>query len=126
VPGVVVSIQTFGELVNFHPHLRCLVTDGCFMVNGWFHVLPEIDVKKLKSLFRHKLLKMLVAEKKIGSELVENLLRWKNSGFSVHHRVKLQSDDRQGRESLAQYILRSPFLWRKYLPAADSDGFLPL
>ena len=30
VPGVVISIQTFGDLVNFHPHLHCLVSDGCF------------------------------------------------------------------------------------------------
>ncbi len=50
VPGAVISIQTFGDLVNFHPHLHCLVTDGCFMPNGWFHVLPEIEVKKLENL----------------------------------------------------------------------------
>jgi hypothetical protein len=61
---VVVSIQTFGNLVNFHPHLPCLVTDGCFMPNGWFYVLPEIDMKKLESLFRHKVFKMLLGEKK--------------------------------------------------------------
>jgi transposase-like zinc-binding protein/putative transposase len=41
VPGVVVSIQTFGDLVKFHPHLHCLVTDGCFRPNGWFYVLPK-------------------------------------------------------------------------------------
>ena len=56
VPGAVISIQTFGDLVNFHPHLHCLVTDGCFMPNGWLYVLPEIDVKKLESLFRPPLL----------------------------------------------------------------------
>jgi len=70
VPGAVISIQTFGDLVNFHPHLHCLVTDGCFMANGWFHVLPEIDVKKLEDLFRHKVFKMLLREKKISRELV--------------------------------------------------------
>ena len=41
VPGVVISVQTFGDVVNFHPHLHCFVTDGCFMPNGWFYVLPE-------------------------------------------------------------------------------------
>ena len=63
----------------------CLVTDGCFMPNGWFYVLPKIDVKKLESLFRHKILKLLLSEKKISGELVEKLLSWKNSGFSVHN-----------------------------------------
>jgi Putative transposase/Transposase zinc-binding domain len=113
IPGVVVSIQTFGDLINFHPHLHCLVTDGCFMANDWFYVLPEIDVKKLESLFRHKVLKLLRSEKRISKELVEKLLSWKNSGFSVHNQVKIKSRDRGGQESLAQYILRSPFSLEK-------------
>jgi len=102
-----------GDLVNFHPHVHCLVTDGCFMPNGWFYVLPKIDVKKLESLFRHKILKLLLSEKKISGELVEKLLSWKNSGFSVHNQVKIKSRDTRGRESLAQYILRSPFSLEK-------------
>ena len=53
MPWVVVSIETFGDLVNFHLHPHCLVTDGCFMANDWFYVLPEIDIKKLESFFRH-------------------------------------------------------------------------
>lgn len=63
VPGVVVSIQTFGDLVNFNPHLHCLVTDGCFMRNGWFYVLPKIDVKKLESFSRHKAIKLWLKKK---------------------------------------------------------------
>lgn len=34
VPGAVISIQTFGDLVNFHAHLHGLVTEGSFMPNG--------------------------------------------------------------------------------------------
>jgi hypothetical protein len=45
--------------------------------------------------------------------LVERLLSWKNSGFSIHNQVKIKSWDHQGRESLAQYILRSPFSLEK-------------
>jgi Putative transposase len=97
----------------FIPHLPCLVTDACFMANDWFYVLPEIDIKKLESLFRHKVLKLLLSDKRICEELVEKLLSWKNSGFSVHNQVKIKSRDRRGRESLAQYILRSPFSLEK-------------
>ncbi len=79
-PGAVFSIQTFGNLVNLHPHLHCLVTDGCFMPNGWFHVLPEKDVKKLENLFRHKVFKMLLREKKISRELVGKLLYRSTTG----------------------------------------------
>jgi hypothetical protein len=33
--------------------------------------------------------------------------------FNIHNQVKIQSDDKHGRESLAQYILRSPFSQEK-------------
>ncbi len=28
IPGVIIAIQTFGDLVKFHPHLHALVSDG--------------------------------------------------------------------------------------------------
>jgi Putative transposase len=96
VPGAVISIQTFGDLVNFHPHLHYLVSDGCFMPNGWFYVLPEIDVKKLESLFRHKVLKLLLREKKISREWVEKLLSWRNSGLISIIRSKSEARTRVG------------------------------
>ena len=77
--------------------------------NGWFYAFPEIDLKKLESLFRHKVLKLLLKEKRIGEEWVEKLLSWRNSGFNIHNQVRIESDDRRERECLAQYILRSPF-----------------
>ena len=119
-----ISIQTFGDLVNFHPHLHCLVTDGCFMPNGWFYVLPEIDVKKLESLFRHKILKLLLKEKRISQEWVEKLLSWKNSGFNIHNQVKIKSQDSRGRECLAQYILRSPFSQEKMTYREETKSVL--
>ncbi len=56
---------------------------------------------------------MLIREKKISRELIDNLLSWKNSGFYIHNQVKIQSHDIRGRESLAQYILRFPFSQQK-------------
>jgi len=125
VPGTVISIQTFGDLVNFHPHFHCLVTDGCFMPNGWFHVLPEIEVKKLKNLFRHKVFKMLLREKKISRELVDKLRSWKNSGFNIHNQVKIQTYDSHGRESLAQYILRVWAVQKRVVDLKQIAGVFP-
>ncbi len=34
---------------------------------------------------------------------------WTHSGFGVHHAVRLDADDRAGRERLAHYMLRCPF-----------------
>ncbi len=94
------------------------------MPNGWFHVLSEIDVKKLENLFRHKVFKMLLKEKKISRELVEKLFSWKNSGFNIHNQVKIQTYDSHGRESLAQYILRSPFSQQKMTYQKDTQTVL--
>ncbi len=83
-----------------------------------------LNVKKLESLFRHKVFKMLLKEKKISRELVDKLLSWKNSGFNIHNQVKIQSHDSHGRESLAQYILRSPFSQEKMSYQQDSQTVL--
>jgi len=29
VPGIMVAIQTFGDRINFHPHLTCPCQEGC-------------------------------------------------------------------------------------------------
>ncbi len=67
---------------------------------------------------------MLLREKKISRELVEKFLSWKNSGFNIHNQVKIQSHDSHGRESLAQYILRSPFSQQKMTYRKDSKIML--
>jgi len=36
----------------------------------------------------------------------ENLLSWKNSGFSIDNSIQLYSTDKKARESLAQYIAK--------------------
>ncbi len=55
-----------------HPRYSrdCPVTDGCVMPNGWFHVLLDLNIKKLENLVRHKVFKMLLREKKISMEVV--------------------------------------------------------
>jgi hypothetical protein len=41
------------------------------------------------------------------------LLCWRNSGFNKHNQVKIGSQEKRGRESLPQCILRSPFSQEK-------------
>ncbi len=76
------------------------------MPNGWFHVLPEIRVRKLENLFRHKVFKMLLREKRISREWVDKLLWWKNSGFSIHSQVKIKSRNREKKGRLLTAMTR--------------------
>jgi len=43
VPGIIVAVQTFGDRINFHPHLHLLVTEGGMDRAGGFHRLPHPD-----------------------------------------------------------------------------------
>ena len=42
-------------------------------------------VPGLEGLFRHKVFKMLLREKKINRELIDKPLSWRNSGFNIHN-----------------------------------------
>ncbi len=110
VPGVVMSIQTFGDYPDrFHPHLHCIVSNGLFKDNGAFYVMPNVDLKPLEEIFRAKVFKMLKKEGKITDEIINNLMSWRHSGFSVHNGVRIARDDDEGREKIAQYIIRNTF-----------------
>jgi hypothetical protein len=70
VPGIIMVIQTYGDLVNFHPHLHALVTDGVFTPAGWFVAFPKIDLYTLEHLFRHRVLRLLLREWRIDESVM--------------------------------------------------------
>jgi hypothetical protein len=113
VPGIIIAIQTYGDLVNFHPHLHALVTDGAFTPSGWFVAFPKLDLSALERLFRHRVLQMLLRERRIDEAVIRTLLGWRHSGFSLHNAVRIASDDPEGRRAVAEYLLRSPFSLEK-------------
>jgi hypothetical protein len=113
VPGIIIAIQTYGDLVNFHPHLHALVTDGAFSPAGWFVAFPRIDLSALERLFRHRVLQMLLRERRIDEAVIRKLLGWWHSGFSLHNEVRIGAHDAEGRRAVAEYVLRSPFSQEK-------------
>lgn len=81
-PGIVVSIATAGDLVQWHPHAHVLTTDGGFSADDEFHPMPAWDGERLMALFRRRLLDRLLAGKAISPQLVSKLLCWRHPGFS--------------------------------------------
>ena len=51
-PGLVLFVQTFGDLANFNPHLHVLATDGVFGADGAFTALPPVPEALLAEGFR--------------------------------------------------------------------------
>ena len=56
MPGVIAAIQTFGNRMNFHPHLHFLVAEGGVDEAGLFHKVPRIDDSRLAELFAREVL----------------------------------------------------------------------
>lgn len=104
--GAVGFLQTAGELLNFHPHLHVLVTDGGFTPGGAFRPIAWFHSQHVERLFRAEVLRMLLGKELIIEAVVDNLLSWRHSGSSAHAAVRVE--DRQGAVRLGRYMIRCP------------------
>jgi hypothetical protein len=125
-PGVVVSIATAGDLVQWHPHLHLLTTDGGRTADGSWQPLPEWNATSLMGLFRERLLARLVEAHAISPELVNKLLAWKHPGFSTHVGEAISADQKLRFEDTAAYLVRNPLSLKKlvYLDGQIEPGVL--
>ena len=121
LPGIVMSIHTFGEYLDFHPHLHALVADGLFLRNGEFHVLPPIPLQPLEKLFQARVLEWLVGLKLLPPERANTLRSWKHTGFNIHAGEQVVPENLADLERLAQYLLRNPFSVEKMTMEAPAD-----
>jgi hypothetical protein len=58
-PGMIAGIQTFGELIHFHPHIHSIATDGCFTRDGTFVCLPKSDSDHFRGVWQTKVFDLL-------------------------------------------------------------------
>ena len=121
IPGMVASIQTFGELINFHPHIHAIAADGVFAPDGTFLCLPKIDKQMLLDVWQDKVFELFVREGKIDRATADQMRCWPHSGFSVDNSVYLAPHDIAGLRRLAEYILRCPFSLARVVRLTD-DG----
>ena len=112
-PGLILFVQTFGDLVNINPHIHVLAADGVFRADGVFVKLPAVPTQLLELGLRSQVLDLLVAEGAISETIAALMQTWRHSGFSVHNAVRVRGHDAEGRMKLAQYMLRAPFSLEK-------------
>jgi hypothetical protein len=112
-PGIVVSVATAGDLLQWHPHLHPITTDAARSQDGSWHALPEGDAVRLMTLFREGLLGRLVDRRAISNELVSKLLAWRHPGFSAHVGDSIAAEDERRVEDTAAYLVRSPLSVKK-------------
>ena len=109
MPGAVIAIQTFGDLLSFHSHCDILVSDGCFQRDreNEFTRAPAFDWDKLEELFKKKIFRLLLNEGRITEELIEKLGNWQHSGFHVFCGEPIEPGNESSMENLARYIIRA-------------------
>ena len=109
LPGMIASRQSYGDdPTRFHPHLHSLVADGLVSADGSFVPIPCPDPVRIMELFRHKLVKALLAREKISPRLVEIMRNWRHPGFSVYQGERIDPDDHEARQRLAGYMVHPP------------------
>ena len=109
LPGMIASLQSYGDdPTRSHPHLHSLVTDGLVSPQGSFVPVPCPDPGQIMVLFRHKLIRALLARGKITPRLVDIMQNWRHPGFSVYQGERINPDDHEARRRLAAYMVHPP------------------
>ena len=110
--GVIIAHQTFGDQLRWNPHYHCLVLEGGFDEQGTFVSVPFSGLQAMTEVFRRRVIWLLVEKELLSAEFAQNLLSWRNPGFSIDNSVRVT--DARTQESLAQYISRPPLSLKKY------------
>ena len=111
VPAAVLAIQTYGDQLNFHPHLHSLVAEGGWgREDGTFQSVSWLNSDILGAIFRQQVLEMMVQKRRLSTAFAHKISHWRHrGGFQVYCSQTVEADHRQALERLAAYILRPSF-----------------
>jgi hypothetical protein len=123
-PAIILTLHTFGEYLDFHPHIHALVADGLFTRDGVFHPMPQLPIKPLEEIFRARVIQLLVELDLLKADRVKLLYSWKHSGFNVHRGESVGPENKSLLIQLTQYILRNPFSVEKMTLQSPGDAII--
>ncbi|MBN1758017.1 MAG: transposase [Chitinispirillaceae bacterium] len=82
-------MQTFGDLVNYHPHIHSVAPEDVFTESGYFVHIPETWKHRAVQIWQEKVFTFLVDEGRIDQEVVAMIKSWRHTGFSVDNSVRI-------------------------------------
>ena len=119
MPRIIAVIQSFGNRLNFHPHIHILITEGGEDQEGQFRKLSFFDESLIAKYFSREVFSMLLHEGLINLQLVQKILRWRHIGFNVH--TKVRATTKREAERVGKYMIR-PLLSLKRLSIDKTEG----
>ena len=120
--GMILTVQTAGESLNFHPHLHGLLADGAFQGSS-FIPFGNIDSGALTRRFQDEFLAALRIQELISDDDVHQILSQEHSGFSVWLGEPFLEEERT--RFLARYIERAPLSLEKLSLVDDIVSYTP-
>jgi hypothetical protein len=87
--GLIVSHQTFGDMLRFNSHWHCIILEGEIDEEGSFHHILIKDTSKLAEVFRRRMIKLFVEKGLLQKSFAMKLISWKHSGFSVDNSISI-------------------------------------
>ena len=124
VPAMIGAVQTYGSLVNFHPHIHAIVAEGVFTESGHFVHIPDIFTHRAVEFWQERVFALLLDEHKINDEIAGSMRGWKHSGFSVDNSVRIERGDKAGMQRLVEYVSRCPFSLARMVSVTDDGKIL--
>ena len=114
--GAVAFIHRFGSSLNAHLHFHCVVIDGVFdaATTGGiiFRAATELEanaIADVQACVRRRLLRVVVRRGLLPRDDARAMGQWAHGGgFSVDGSVRIEAEDRAGRERRLRYCARPP------------------
>ena len=109
--GAILTAQTAGESLNYHPHLHGLLANGIWGEDDVFSPFIEIDLKALNLRFAERVLAALCKKGLVDETQVLQILGQEHTGFSVW--IGEPFHDEESSQFIARYIERGPLSLEK-------------
>ena len=97
-----------GSLLPVPSPLARPVPRGRLRRRGPVRPHPQVDLQKMSSCFRQRVIAFFLERKLLDERLAKNMLEWTHSGFSVDASIRIPATSTRTREALAQYVVRAP------------------
>jgi len=72
--GVIVSYQSFGDLMRWNPHFHCIVLEGVIDEASSFHHIPVKNTAKLAEVFRIRIMTLFVDRDLLDPHIARKIL----------------------------------------------------
>lgn len=123
-PGLILTLQTAGDSLNFNPHLHGIITAGAFDEGGAFAPFNYFGQERATELFKHKVLTTMRDSDLIEQSVIDNIMSWQHSGFSVWAGEPIMPDQDDAQAFVARYIDRGPIANKRIVVDHDIVTYL--